>query len=279
MKIYHNIAPKDFRKYGTEEIRDGFLIENLFQPNQIITNYTHVDRMMVLGAQPVDNRLYLQDFIDNKQLGTDSFLERREMGIINIGGKATVFVNDDEYPLDTEDALYLGKEAGNIAFASQNRDNPAKLYIISVPAHRQLPIKYIKKSEAKEVHLGAQKTSNERIIRQYLHPDVVETCQLCMGLTSLAEGSVWNTMPAHTHERRMETYLYFDIKEEQIVFHYMGEANHTRHVVMQNEQAVISPSWSLHSGCGTSNYKFIWAMAGENQTFDDMDFIKNTDLR
>ncbi len=279
MKIYNNISPQDFKHYDTEKIRRYFLMESLFEPDKIIANYTHMDRMVILGAFPVSLALHLKDFIDNKQLGTNYFLERRELGFINIGGKGLIKAGGEEYILNTEDGLYLGKGVKDISFSSLDSQNPAKFYASSVPAHHCYPSRLIKKSDTKEVQLGSLPTSNERIIRQYIHPEVLETCQLCLGVTTLAEGSVWNTMPAHTHERRMEAYLYFDLKPEQVVFHYMGEARQTRHIIMKNEQAVLSPSWSIHSGCGTSNYKFIWAMAGENQTFDDMDFIANTDLR
>ncbi len=279
MKIYHNTSPKDFRHYDTEAIRENFLIEDLFIADHIQAHYTHIDRMITLGVIPASKELHLKDFIDIKQLGTSSFLERRELGIVNLGSKARIKVDKQEYELEKEDALYVGKQAGELSFSSANTQQPAKLYAVSAPAHYSYPTKFINKSEAKELALGSTETSNARIIRQYLHPDVIETCQLCMGITSLSNGSVWNTMPTHTHERRMEVYLYFDLADEQIVFHYMGEPQQTRHIIVQNEQAILSPSWSIHSGSGTSNYKFIWAMAGENQTFDDMDFIANTDLR
>ncbi len=279
MKIFNNVAPQDFKNYDTDRIRESFLIEGLFKMDTIMVNYTHIDRMMILGALPVSTALHVKDFINNKQLGTSSFLERRELGVVNLGGDGIVTVDQEEYNLAAEDALYLGKGSGDITLRSKNADNPAKFYMVSTPAHHDFPTKLIKKNDAKEIKLGAMQTSNERIIRQYIHPDVLQSCQLCLGITALSEGSVWNTMPAHTHERRMEAYLYFDLNPEQIVFHYMGEPAQTRHIVVQNENAVLSPSWSLHSGCGTSNYKFIWAMAGENQTFDDMDFIANTDLR
>lgn len=279
MQIFHNVAPHDFRRYDTEEIRKNFLIEELFVANQIKATYTHIDRMITLGIVPVDKELQLKDFIDTKQLGTSSFLDRREIGLVNLGGAAKIKVNAQEYLLEKEDALYVGKEGGELSFSSVDKQNPAKIYAVSSPAHHIYPAKLITKSDAKELALGSIETSNERVIRQYLHPDVVETCQLCLGITSLGKGSVWNTMPAHTHERRMEIYCYFDLPKDQVVFHYMGEPQQTRHIVIQNEQAVLSPSWSIHSGSGTSNYKFIWAMAGENQTFDDMDFVENTKLR
>lgn len=279
MKIYHNIAPQDFCRYDTEEIREHFLMEELFVANQITANYTHIDRMITLGIVPRSKDLQLKDFIDIKQLGTSSFLERREIGIINLGKKGKITADGQEYLLEKEDALYVGKNGGELSFSSVDSNNPAKFYAISSPAHHRYPVQLITKSDAKEIPLGSIETSNERVIRQYLHPDILTTCQLCMGITTLGKGSVWNTMPAHTHERRMEIYCYFDLPEDQIVFHYMGEPQQTRHIVVQNEQAVLSPSWSIHAGSGTSNYKFIWAMAGENQTFEDMDFVENTKLR
>ena len=241
--------------------------------------------MVTLGALPKTQKLNIEKNIDCwKNFGVHTFLERRELGIINIGGKGTVYVTDAQgaeqtYDMGTLYGLYLPMGTKKVEFESLDGQKPAKFYMSSAPAHKAFPAKLITQESANKVALGSSETSNKRVIYQFIHPAVLETCQLSMGCTALDTGSVWNTMPVHTHERRMEVYFYFNIPEDNVVFHYMGEGQETRHIVMQNEQAVISPSWSIHSGCGTSNYTFIWAMAGENRVFDDMDGIKTTDLR
>nr|WP_235424635.1 5-dehydro-4-deoxy-D-glucuronate isomerase [Chelonobacter oris] len=217
--------------------------------------------------------LKLDDFVDKKALEQIYFLQRRELGIINLGGEAEIKCKEEKFILDNLDALYLGKETEDIEFISLNPNNPAVLYGLSTPAHHSYPTKLIKQTDSKKLILGTPENANMRTINQYLHPDIIKTCQLCMGVTHLEPGSVWNTMPAHTHTRRMEVYLYFNIKPSQVVFHFMGEAHETRHIIIRNKQLIFSPSWSIHSGCGTENYSFVWGMAGENQTFDDMDFI------
>lgn len=279
MDIRYSASPMDAKHYDTEKLRQEFLVETLFVPNQIQCTYSHVDRMVVLGIEPVSQPLVLGDFLEPKHFGTDYFLMRRELGIINIGGSGSVIVDQQSYQLNHFDGLYVGQGAQELCFKSDDANLPAKFYAVSSPAHCHYPNQFISQKMAKKIQAGQAENSNQRVINQYIHPDVLPTCQLSMGLTQLASGSVWNTMPAHTHERRMEVYLYLDLSDENIVFHYMGEPTQTRHIIIQNEQVVISPSWSIHSGCGTSNYSFIWAMAGENQTFDDMDHVLPNQMR
>ena len=280
MDIRYSVNQRDFKRYTTEEIRSEFLIEKVFLPDDVTAVYSHVDRVVTLGAMPVKSCLDIEKNIDCwKNFGVTYFLERRELGIINIGGEGTVTADGKDYDMANITALYLPMGTKKVTFSSKNADEPAKFYMCSYPAHKAYPAKLITKEDANKVPLGSQETSNKRTIYQFIHPKVLETCQLSMGCTMLDTGSVWNTMPAHTHERRMEVYLYFRIPQDNVVFHFMGEGQQTRHIVMQNEQAVISPSWSIHSGCGTSNYTFIWAMGGENREFDDMDNIAITDLR
>ncbi len=280
MDTRYSANQKDFQRYNTDEIRNEFLIQDIFRADDVSVVYSHIDRIVVLGAMPVTGKINIEKNIDPwKNFGVHFFMERRELGIINIGGRGTVYADGTEYELANLNGLYLPMGTKNVEFASGDASAPAKFYMCSTPAHKPCPAKLITKDTCKVVKLGALATSNERTIYQFIHPDVLETCQLSMGCTALAEGSVWNTMPAHTHERRMEVYFYFDIKKDNVVFHYMGEPNETRHVVMHNEQAVLNPSWSIHSGCGTCNYTFIWSMAGENRAYDDQDWIKTEDLR
>lgn len=280
MKILHNMHPEDAKHYDTTRLREAFLCEDLFQPGKINVVYSHIDRLVALGAIPNSGEiLSLDEVIDKKSFGTEFFLERRELGIINLGGTAVITTKQGSFTVEHLDAVYLGKGTEEITFSSKDDKSPAVLYGLSAPAHHVFPSKLIKYADARKVKLGALENSNARIINQYLHPEVLETCQLCMGMTELEKGSVWNTMPAHTHERRMEAYLYFNIEPDQVVFHFLGEPTETRHIVVRDKQLIISPSWSIHSGCGTKNYSFVWGMAGENQTFDDMDFIPMQDLR
>lgn len=280
MDIRYSANQKDFRRYTTEETRKEFLIENLYVANEVISVYSHVDRMVTLGCMPTTEKVSIDKGLDVwKNFGTKFFLERREIGIFNIGEEGTITADGVKYKLGNKDCLYITKGTKEVIFESTNSTKPAKFYMVSAPAHCAYETRLITIQEAAKKPLGSMETSNKRVINQFIHPDVLKTCQLSMGLTLLDPGSVWNTMPAHTHERRMEVYTYFDIPEGNVVFHMMGEGNETRHIVMQNEQAVISPSWSIHSGAGTSNYAFIWAMGGENQAFDDMDVIKTTDLK
>lgn len=280
MDIRYSCNQRDFKRYTTEETRKEFLIEKLFEADQVIAVYSHVDRMVTLGVMPVSEKVPLDKGIDIwKNFGTQYFLERREIGMFNVGGEGTVTVDGTVYELGYKDCLYITRGAKEVLFASKDAKQPAKFYCVSAPAHCSYETRLIKIADAAKKPLGALETSNKRVINQFIHPDVLKTCQLSMGMTVLEPGSVWNTMPAHTHERRMEVYFYFEVPENNVVFHMMGEGNETRHIVMQSEQAVISPSWSIHAGAGTSNYTFIWAMGGENQAFDDMDVIPTTELR
>jgi len=268
--------PDDVKLYTTEELREHFLIEDVFVPDTINLTYSHIDRIIVGGVNPVNNVLSLSG---GKEIGAETFFERREAGIINIGGKGKIILDDTTYELDFHDALYIGKGVSQVAFECADKKNPPKFYLNSAPAHHAYPSKLVTLADAKKVHLGSDETSNKRTINQYIHPDVLESCQLVMGMTALATGSVWNTMPCHTHDRRMEAYFYFEMADDTRVMHFMGEANETRHLVVANEQAVLSPSWSIHSGCGTGSYTFIWGMCGENITFTDMDNIPMEVLR
>ncbi|MBQ2881608.1 MAG: 5-dehydro-4-deoxy-D-glucuronate isomerase [Clostridia bacterium] len=280
MDIRYSCNQRDFKRYTTEETRAEFLIEKLFKADEVTAVYSHVDRMVTIGIMPVAETVSLDKGIDVwKTFGTNYILERRELGMFNVGGAGKVSVDGKVYELGYKDCLYITMGAKEVLFSSDNTDAPAKFYIVSAPAHTSYETKLIKIADAAKKPLGALETSNKRVINQFIHPDVLKTCQLSMGMTVLDPGSVWNTMPAHTHERRMEVYFYFEVPENNVVFHMMGEGNETRHIVMQNEQAVISPSWSIHAGAGTSNYTFIWAMGGENQAFDDMDTIPTTELR
>lgn len=280
MDIRYSANQRDFKRYTTEETRKEFLIENLYVANEVVAVYSHVDRMVTLGCMPTTEVVSIDKGIDVwKNFGTQYFLERREIGIFNIGGAGTIVADGETFQMGYKDCLYITKGTKTVTFASADPSNPAKFYMVSAPAHKSCKTTFIPIEKAAKRPIGALETSNKRVINQFIHPDVLETCQLSMGMTVLEPGSVWNTMPAHTHERRMEIYMYFEIPENNVVFHMMGEGNETRHIVMQNEQAVISPSWSIHSGAGTSNYTFIWAMGGENQAFDDMDNIPTTELR
>ncbi|MBI6038209.1 5-dehydro-4-deoxy-D-glucuronate isomerase [Clostridium perfringens] len=268
--------PKDSKRYDTEELRENYLVEDIFKDDQIELVYSHVDRIIFGGIKPVYKELKLEA---GKEMGVDYFLERRELGIINIGGKAIITIDGTEYELKEKDGLYVGKGNKEVSFKSVNPEEPAKLYVNSVPAHKEYETVKIDIEKANPVRLGDNKTLNKRTIYQYVHPNVCESCQLLMGLTMLEPGNAWNTMPCHTHERRMEVYFYFDMDDDTRVFHLMGEPTETRHLVVKNEECVISPSWSIHSGVGTSNYTFIWGMCGENKTFDDMDHISMDILR
>ena len=280
MDIRYSCNQRDFKRYTTEEIRREFLIENLFVPDQVVPVYSHVDRMVTLGVMPVDEKVPLDKGIDIwHNFGTRYFLERRELGLFNVGGCGRVTVDGTVYELGYKDCLYITKGAENVVFETADPKAPAKFYMVSAPAHTSYETRLIRIADAAKKPLGSMETSNKRVINQFIHPDVLKTCQLSMGMTVLDPGSVWNTMPAHTHERRMEVYFYFEVPEGNVVFHMMGEGQETRHIVMGNEQAVISPSWSIHAGAGTSNYTFIWAMGGENQAFDDMDVIPTPELR
>ncbi|RWB35365.1 5-dehydro-4-deoxy-D-glucuronate isomerase [Mesorhizobium sp.] len=270
------IDPVTAAAMGTDELRHNFLIEGLFQLGRIGLTYTHYDRMIIGGAMPAGTPLPLQAI---KPTGTKNFLDRREMIAVNIGGTGAVKAGGQSYELQPRDMLYLGMGANEVSFASANAAEPAKFYLLSAPAHQSHPSRLIRIGDAKRLDLGSQATSNERSIFQFIHAEGVKTCQLVVGMTQLAPGSVWNTMPCHVHDRRMEAYLYFDLPEAARVFHFMGEPDETRHLVMRNEEAVLSPGWSIHSGAGTSNYAFIWAMAGDNVDYTDVDPVAMEELR
>lgn len=275
----YSSSPDDVKHYTTTRLREEFLIENLFSVDSVNVVYSHIDRVVAIGVSPTLAPLQLASFLDKKAFGTEFFLQRREMGVINIGNSGVVVVDGVTHELNTLDALYIGLGNKDISFESVDASNPAKFYCLSCPAHKEHPTKLITREQSNKLQLGDAKTVNARTLTQYIHPDLVDSCQLSMGITHIASGSAWNTMPAHTHERRMEAYLYFNVEPSEVVFHFMGEPQETRHLVVKNEELVLSPSWSIHSGCGTQNYSFIWGMAGENQTFDDMDFIANKDLK
>lgn len=280
MDIRYSANQKDVKRYTTEELRAEFHISGLYVPDEVVAVYSHVDRMVTLGCMPVNEAVALDKGIDVWGcFGTHYILERREIGIFNLGGQGKVSADGQEYVMNYKDCLYLTKGNKEVYFSSADSSNPARFYMVSAPAHCSYENKLITIEAANHRPLGDKKFANERTINQFIHPDVLKTCQLSMGMTELKEGSVWNTMPAHTHERRMEIYTYFEIPEGQTVFHMMGEPTETRHIVMNNFDAVISPSWSIHSGVGTSNYTFIWAMGGENMEFDDMDTLNTPDLR
>lgn len=266
----------DSKKYDTNQLREHYMVEEIFNDDKVELTYSHVDRIIFGGIKPVNESLKLEA---GKSMGVDYFLERREMGVINVGGEGIVSIDGEEFALNNKDGLYIGKGNKDIIFKSSNPKNPAKFYINSVPAHKEYKTVKIEIEKANPVKMGDNSTLNKRTIYQYVHPNVCESCQLLMGLTILEPGSAWNTMPCHTHERRMEVYFYFDMEEDTRVIHLMGEPTETRHLIVKNEQAIISPSWSIHSGVGTSNYTFIWGMCGENQTFTDMDHISMDTLR
>lgn len=268
--------PKDFQLYGIERLRDEFLIESIFEVDKINLTYSHYDRFIVGGILPASKELSLEAIV---QLKAENFCDRREVGVINIGGAGVVTVDNTEFEINYHDALYIPKGSKSIVFKSVDSLKPAMFYLTSAPAHKEFPIKKIAKDDVVILDLGNQEDANERQIFQYIVAATCETCQLQMGFTALKPGNVWNTMPPHTHNRRMEVYFYTDLKEGAAISHYMGDKENTRVIWMQNNQAVISPSWSIHSAVGTSNYIFIWGMAGENLDFTDMDAIKPTELR
>ena len=280
MDIRYSAHPKDVERYTTEELRKEFLITDLYQPDTVQATYSHVDRMVVLGIMPVEEVVPIDKGIDIwANFGTHYFLERREAGVFNLGGPGFIEADGKKFNLNFEDCLYIAKETKSVTFGSCDKSNPAKFYLCSTPAHRVCKTTFLSIADANKRPLGGEEHSNKRVINQFIHPDVLDTCQLSMGLTQMAPGSVWNSMPCHTHERRMEVYTYFGMPEEDVVMHFMGQPTQVRPLVMQNFDAVISPSWSIHCGCGTTNYTFIWAMGGENQAFDDMDNLVPNQLR
>ena len=276
MELRTASSPRDVKTYDTARLREEFLIQDLFRPDEVKIVYSHIDRIITGAAMPVNKALTLAA---GEELRAEYFLQRREMGIINIGGEGKVTVDGTVYTLRHRDGIYVGRGCKDVVMESVDSAKPAKFYFNSTPAHKAYPTVYIRPEDCVNVELGSLEQSNHRNICKYILPGQVESCQLVMGMTTLRPGSVWNTMPCHTHDRRMEVYLYFDLPEDAFVMHYMGEPTETRHIVVRNEEAVISPSWSIHSGSGTQAYTFIWGMAGENQDFDDMDGCAMTDLK
>lgn len=276
METRYTHSPMDIRHYSTEQLRQEFLVERNFVPGEVILTYTHNDRMIFGGVTPTVKPLSIEL---STELGVSYFLERRELGVINIGGPGSIIIDGKEESMKKQDGYYIGKETKEVVFKSDDQSNPAKFYCVSVPAHHKYRNVRISIDEIKPMETGDSATLNKRKIYQYIHPNVCESCQLQMGYTILEPGSSWNTMPCHTHERRMETYLYFDMKPDTRVFHFMGKPDETKHLIMKNEQATISPSWSIHSGVGTSDYTFIWAMCGENITYSDMDMVDMDQLK
>ncbi len=277
MDVRYSPDLNGFKRMTTDELRKSFLIDNLFEKNQILMTYSDIDRSITGSAVPSGQTLKLT--ATKKEMAAEYFAERREIGVINIGEKGAVVIDGKEYVMENRDGLYIGRGSKSVEFKSSNTDKPAMFYFVSYPAHKEYPTTHIKFSESTPRKLGSVSDSNKRTIYQYIHPGTMPTCQLVMGLTELDEGSVWNTMPGHTHQRRSEVYMYFNLKPESVVLHLLGEPTETRHIMIRDKQAVLSTSWSMHAGCGTQNYSFIWAMGGENQVFDDMDGIPMTDLK
>lgn len=276
MEIRFQNSPKETSRMNTRELRENFHIPALMQDDGVQLVYSHYDRVIIGGVKPFSKAVELPN---HTELRADYFLERRELGIINVGGNGAVEADGVKYTLGKLDCLYLGKGVKKVLFSSDDKNAPAVFFLLSSPAHHAYPTRKLTKEEASPVELGDQTTANRRTIYKYIHADGIQSCQLVMGLTVLSSGSVWNTMPPHTHTRRMEAYFYFDVPEQHRVFHFMGEPTETRHLLVANHEAIVSPPWSIHSGCGTSNYSFIWGMAGENYTFTDMDAVAIADIR
>jgi 4-deoxy-L-threo-5-hexosulose-uronate ketol-isomerase len=276
MEIRFQNSPVETARMNSEELRKNFLLQQLMIDDEVKFVYSHYDRVIVGGAKPVDKLITLHA---DAELRADYFLERRELGIINVGGDGMIDADGESFSLSKLDALYIGKGIKEVRFGSKDKSNPAIFYLLSAPAHNSYPTKKCSKEEAMPATIGDAATSNRRTIYKYIHAEGIQSCQLVMGLTILETGSVWNTMPAHTHTRRMEAYFYFDVAEDQRVFHLMGEPQETRHLLVANHEAVLSPPWSIHSGCGTANYGFIWGMAGENYNYTDMDPAPLKELR
>ncbi len=276
MEVRLTTDPQSIRRMTTEEIRKLFVIDTLFVPDQIPMVYSDIDRSITGSAVPVQSTLQL--LATKKEMAAECFTERREVGVINIGGEGTIIVDGKEFVMAHKDGLYIGRGSREVIFASRIKEQPAKFYFVSYPAHKDYPTTHISQSQAEQSHLGSSATANDRIIYRYIHMRGVQSCQLVMGLTELAVGSVWNTMPPHTHQRRSEVYMYFNLDPDSLVVHLMGRPSETKHIILRNEQAVLSPIWSIHAGVGTKNYSFIWAMGGENQVFEDMDGFSLKDL-
>jgi 4-deoxy-L-threo-5-hexosulose-uronate ketol-isomerase len=277
MEFRFTTDPNSFKTMTSDELKKFFLIDNLFYPGEVVLVYCEVERAIVGTAVPSDKSLELLS--SKKEMAADYFAERREIGVINIGATGSITVDDQTFEMNFKDALYISKGSKKIIFNSKSSTEPARFYFVSYPAHKQFPTAHKKFTEADPVKLGDSKDANKRTINKFIHPGGIKSSQLVMGLTELDEGSVWNTMPVHTHQRRSEIYLYFNMDESSMVLHLMGEPEETRHIVIRNEQAVVSPSWSIHSGAGTRNYSFIWAMGGENQAFEDMDAVSMKEIK
>jgi 4-deoxy-L-threo-5-hexosulose-uronate ketol-isomerase len=267
MEIRYSADDVRYQHMGTDELRSSFLVNDLFQKDEITLLYSDIDRVIVGSASPVKQKLTLSAA---EELAAEYFTQRREVGVINVGGRGTITVDGKGFRMENLDGLYIGRGNHVVEFETVDQASPALFYFLSYPAHSDFPTVHIERAKVESVHLGSLKEANERTIRKYIHPGGAQSCQLVMGCTELVTGSVWNTMPVHTHERRMEVYLYIDLPDEALVFHFMGKPSETRHIVVRNREAVISPSWSIHSGAGTTNYTFIWGMGGENQEFGDM---------
>jgi 4-deoxy-L-threo-5-hexosulose-uronate ketol-isomerase len=276
MDIRYAIHPDHMKRLDTKEMRKHFLMEGLFEKDGMNMVYSHIDRIIAGGICPIHRALELKV---TKELGVDFFLQRRELGIINIGSEGIVSVDGKEYHLEKKECLYIGMGSKEVSFKSLDKNHPAKFYFNSAPAHSSYPTVKLSMNDVQRLNLGTADKANVRTIYQYVHPSVLKSCQLVMGVTVLEPNSIWNTMPCHTHDRRMEVYLYFDLPEDALVFHLLGEPKETRHIVVKNEQAVLSPSWSIHAGVGTSHYSFIWGMVGENQTFTDMDQVPVSEMK
>jgi 4-deoxy-L-threo-5-hexosulose-uronate ketol-isomerase len=276
IEVRNAIHPDQAKGFDTEKLRDAFLVDEVFVPGEISLTYSHHDRIMFGGICPTTASLALEP--SKEVMATEYFLERRELGLINLGGAGTVTIDGTSYDLANRDGFYIGKGSRDVVFSSTDANEPARVYCVSTTAHHAFPAVHVPFANAKQVHLGSKEQSNTRTIYQYVHPAILESCQLAMGMTLLEPENVWNTMPCHMHDRRMEVYFYTDIDPDGLVMHLMGPPNETRHLMIRNDQAVISPNWSLHSGVGTANYSFIWAMAGENLEFTDMDPVPMQDL-
>ena len=276
MQVRHPANPRDFESYTTERTREEFLVQNLFTPDEMALTYSHIDRMIIGGACP-EKPLALEG---GAELGSEFFLERRELGIINVGPEGAVSVEGQSYELSHNDGLYVGQGNREVVFTSKDPSHPARFYLLSGPAHKAFPTMKISMTDAESVRLGSQEQANVRVLNKYIHPDGVKSSNLVMGITVVEPGSVWNSLPpCHLHARRMEVYLYYDMPSDAVVFHLMGEPDKTRHIVVRNEEAVISPSWSIHAGAATSSYAFIWGMIGDNQSFGDMDLVYTDQLK
>ena len=277
MDVRYSTDPQGFQKMTTEELRKAYLIDNLFAPDEVPMTYSDIDRSITGSAVPVKGTLKLLG--TKKEMAAEYFCERREVGVINIGGEGAVTVEGKEFAMALKDVLYIGRGAKNVTFASESSEMPAKFYFVSYPAHKEYPTMHAAIADAEHAYLGSQKEANKRTLNRMIHAKGIQSCQLVMGLTELEEGSVWNTMPSHTHQRRSEVYMYFNVAPDAMVVHLMGQPAETRHIMVRNGQAVLNPSWSIHSGGGTRNYSFIWAMGGENQVFDDMDGVTMDGLK